>query len=92
MRVDRFLKLSRLVKRRAVAAEMASVGAVRLNGKTVKPSSEVKCGDALAIAFPRRLLAVEVLTADEAVLKRGGTSYKITEDRRLGEGELPWAD
>jgi ribosomal 50S subunit-recycling heat shock protein len=90
MRIDRFLKLSRLVKRRSMAAEMAGVGAVRLNGKTVKPSADVEAGDAIEIAFPRRLVVVRVLTADETVLKRGGASYKITEDRRLGEDEMPW--
>jgi ribosomal 50S subunit-recycling heat shock protein len=90
MRIDRFLKLSRLVKRRSMAAEMVAVGAVRLNGKPVKPSSDAEAGDAIEIAFPRRLVAVCVLTADEAVLKRGGASYRITEDRRLGEDEKPW--
>jgi ribosomal 50S subunit-recycling heat shock protein len=90
MRVDRFLKLSRLVKRRAMAAEMVSVGAVRLNGKPMKPSSDVGAGDVIEIAVPRRLLAAEILTADEVVLKRGGASFRVTEDRRLDEDEKPW--
>ena len=90
MRIDRFLKLSRLVKRRTMAAEMVSVGAVRLNGKAVKPSADVKAGDMIEVAFPRRLITAEVLTADDTVLKRGGASLKIAGDRRLGEDELPW--
>jgi len=90
MRIDRFLKLSRLVKRRVMAAEMVSVGAVRLNGKTVKPSADVEAGDKIEVAFPRRLITAEVLTADETVLKRGGASCKIVGDRRLAEDELPW--
>ncbi|MDR1138004.1 MAG: RNA-binding S4 domain-containing protein [Synergistaceae bacterium] len=90
MRADRFLKLSRLVKRRTAACEMVSVGAVRLNGKAVKPSADVSAGDELAIAFPRRLLSVRVLTADEHDLKRGAPIFTITEDRRLEEGEKPW--
>jgi ribosomal 50S subunit-recycling heat shock protein len=90
MRIDRFLKLSRLVKRRAMAAEMVSVGAVKLNGKQIKPSSDVGAGDMIEIAFPRRLLAAEVLTADEVVVKRGGASFRVTEDRRLDEDEKPW--
>jgi ribosomal 50S subunit-recycling heat shock protein len=90
MRIDRFLKLSRLVKRRAAACEMVSVGAVRLNGKMVKPSADVSAGDGLEIAFPRRLLAVEVLTAEEQALKRGAPSFTITGDRRLDDGEKPW--
>jgi len=90
MRIDRFLKLSRLVKRRATAAEMTSVGAVRLNGKHVKPSADVKAGDKIEVAFPRRLITAEVLTADETIAKRGGTLCKIAIDRRLGEDEPPW--
>ncbi|MDR1508755.1 MAG: RNA-binding S4 domain-containing protein [Synergistaceae bacterium] len=90
MRVDRFLKLSRLVKRRTVACEMVSVGAVRLNGRTVKPSAGVMAGDRLEIAFPRRLLAIDVLTADEGALKRGAPIFTITADRRLEDGEKPW--
>jgi ribosomal 50S subunit-recycling heat shock protein len=90
MRIDRFLKLARLVKRRAMAAEMVSVGAVRLNGKPIKPSSDVETGDILEIAFPRRLVTAEVLTAEESVLKHGGISFKITGDRRLDEDEKPW--
>ena len=90
MRIDRFLKLSRLVKRRATAAEMVSVGAVRLNGKPVKPSADVEAGDKIEVAFPRRLITAEVLTAEETVLRRGGMSCKISGDRRLNEDELPW--
>jgi ribosomal 50S subunit-recycling heat shock protein len=90
MRIDRFLKLARLVKRRTMAAEMVEVGAVRLNGKTVKPSADVKAGDAIEIAFPRRLLAVEVLTSDEQEVKRKVTPFQITSDRNLGADEKPW--
>ncbi|MDL2264014.1 RNA-binding S4 domain-containing protein [Synergistaceae bacterium OttesenSCG-928-I11] len=90
MRIDKFLKLSRLVKRRTVAAEMADVGAVRLNGRTVKPSAEVKAGDAIEVAFPRRVLAVEVLSADERAIKRGETAVHVTGERRVEETERPW--
>ena len=90
MRIDKFLKLSRLVKRRTVAAEMTDVGAVRLNGRTVKPSAEVKTGDAIEVAFPRRVLAVEVLSADERAIKRGEPCVRVTDERRVGEDERPW--
>lgn len=69
---------------------MVSVGAVRLNGKPVKPSADVEAGDTIEVAFPRRLITAEVLTAEEAVLRRGGASCKIVGDRRLDEYELPW--
>ena len=58
MRIDRYLKLARLVRRRSVAAEMVEIGVVRLNGKTVKASAGVGAGDVIEIAFPRRLMAV----------------------------------
>ncbi len=90
MRIDKFLKLSRLVKRRTVAAEMADVGAVRLNGRTVKPSAEVREGDAIEVAFPRRVLAVEVLSADERAIKRGEMAVRTTSERRVEETERPW--
>jgi ribosomal 50S subunit-recycling heat shock protein len=90
MRIDRFLKLSRLVKRRTAAAEMVDVGAVRLNGRTVKPSADVKAGDSIEIAFPRRLLAVDVLTADESAIKPREIPFQVAEDRVLAAGEKPW--
>ncbi|MDR1650438.1 MAG: RNA-binding S4 domain-containing protein [Synergistaceae bacterium] len=90
MRIDRFLKLSRLVKRRAAAAEMVDVGAVRLNGRTVRPAAGVKPGDAIEIAFPRRMLSVEVITDDETALKRGAVSFRVTSDRPLTTDERPW--
>jgi ribosomal 50S subunit-recycling heat shock protein len=90
LRVDRFLKLSRLVKRRTAAAEMVAVGAVRLNGRTVKPAADVKADDRLEVAFPRKLLGIVVLSADETALKRGVPSYRIEEERPLCPDERPW--
>lgn len=90
MRIDKFLKLSRLVKRRAVAQEMVEIGAVRVGGRAVKPASEVRVGDHIEIAYPRRVLAVEVLAADERTLKRGGAAVSVIEERRLSEDERPW--
>jgi ribosomal 50S subunit-recycling heat shock protein len=90
LRVDRFLKLSRLVKRRTAAAEMVAVGAVRLNGRTVKPAADVKAGDRLEVAFPRKMLGIAVLSADETTLKRGVPSYRIEEEKPLCPDERPW--
>lgn len=69
---------------------MVEVGAVRLNARTVKPSVEVRVGDRLEVAFPRRMLVVEILTTDERELKRGVSSVSTMEDRRLEEDERPW--
>lgn len=90
MRIDKFLKLSRLVKRRAVAQEMVEIGAVRVGGRTVKPSAEVRVGDRVEIAFPRRVLTAEILIADEQAVKRGAVAASIIEERRLSEDERPW--
>ena len=91
MRLDKFLKLSRLVKRRTVAQEMAEIGAVRLNGRQCKPSSEVRGGgDTVEVAYPRRVLSVKVENADEAALKRGAAAYSVIEEKQVSQDEKPW--
>lgn len=92
IRLDKYLKLTQLVKRRTVAQEMTDIGAVRLNGRKVKPSAEVKAGDRVEIAFPRRLIAVEVLIDDEAALKRRPSEpCRILEERRVEPDQDPWS-
>lgn len=90
MRLDKFLKLARLVKRRTIAQEMVDIGAVRINGRGVKPSAEVREGDILEIAYPRRLLKVKVLVADETALKRKAEPYELMEERRVEPEASPW--
>ncbi|MDR1885916.1 MAG: RNA-binding S4 domain-containing protein [Synergistaceae bacterium] len=90
MRIDKFLKLSRLVKRRALACEMVDIGAVRLNGRMVKPSAVVRVSDAIEIAFPRRVVSVEVTLVEERAIKRGAPPVRLIEDRRLENDEHPW--
>ncbi|MDR3310968.1 MAG: RNA-binding S4 domain-containing protein [Oscillospiraceae bacterium] len=65
MRIDKFLKTSRLIKRRTVAQEACDGGRVTISGKTAKPSSEVKEGDVVEIRFGAKTVRVEVLSADE---------------------------
>lgn len=65
MRLDKYLKISRLVKRRTVAAELCQGGHVKLNGQTAKPSAEVKPGNTLQIRFGNRLLSVKVVQVPE---------------------------
>lgn len=90
MRLDKFLKLSRLVKRRTVAQEMAEIGAVRLNGRQCKPSADVHCGDTVEVAYPRRVLSVKVENADEAALKRCASAYSVIEEKQVSQEEKPW--
>ena len=91
MRLDKFLKLARLVKRRTVAQEMIDLGAVRLNARECKPSSEVSENDTLEIAYINRVLKVKVLCADEAILKRPKTiSWEQLEERPVKPDEKPF--
>ncbi len=69
MRLDKFLKVSRLIKRRTVANEACDNDRVTVNGRPAKASYEVKVGDKLSIAFGTRTLTVEVLAVADAVRK-----------------------
>ena len=69
MRLDKFLKVSRLIKRRTVATEACDAGRVTLNGKVARASAEVKPGDIIEIAFGNRETRVEVLAVQETVRK-----------------------
>jgi len=69
MRLDKFLKVSRLIKRRTVANEACDGGRVLVNGKPAKASYEVKVGDVLEVAFGQRTLKVEVLSVNEHATK-----------------------
>ena len=69
MRLDKWLKVSRLIKRRTVAQEACDGGRVSLNGRTAKPSAEVKVGDTVEIFFGARTLRAEVLSVQETVKK-----------------------
>ena len=91
MRLDKFLKLARLVKRRTVAQEMIELGAVRLNGKKCKPSSEILVDNIIEIAYINRVLKVKVLCADEAMLKRPKTvSWEQLDERTVKPDEKPF--
>jgi len=90
MRLDLFLKLARLVKRRSVAQDMIRIGAVRINQRESKPSSSVRLGDEVEIAYPRRVLKVKVLEDDEKQLRRKAEAYELLEERRVDPEQIPW--
>jgi ribosomal 50S subunit-recycling heat shock protein len=69
MRLDKYLKVSRLIKRRTVAAEAANGGRIKINDKVAKASSEVKVGDIIEIAFGERIIKVSVVSIAEHALK-----------------------
>ena len=77
MRLDKFLKVSRLIKRRTVANEACDNGRISVNGRVVKASYEVKVGDKLEISMGTRTVAVEVLQVADNVRKDDATAmYK----------------
>lgn len=77
MRLDKFLKISRIIKRRTVANEACDAGRVLVNDKVVKASYDVKVGDIIEIQFGQRTVKVEVLSLSEAVKKEAAAEmYK----------------
>ena len=69
MRLDKYLKVSRLIKRRTVANEACDNGRISVNGRVVKASYDVKTGDRIEISMGSRTVAVEVLQVAENVRK-----------------------
>ena len=70
MRLDKYLKVSRLIKRRTVANEACDAGRVLINDKPAKASAQVKAGDILEIQFGSKNVRVEILDVQETVKKR----------------------
>ncbi len=85
MRLDKFLKVSRIIKRRTVANEACSGGRVTLNQKVAKPGAEVKPGDRISIRFGEHVGQYEVLSIAETVRKdQAASMYKvISEDEAV---------
>ncbi len=78
MRIDKFLKVSRILKRRTVAQEAASAGKISVNGKEVKPAYRVKVGDVVELAFSTGVLKFRVLALRETVKKdEAATLYEV---------------
>ncbi len=69
MRLDKYLKISRLIKRRTVANEACDNGRVMINDRVAKASSEVKVGDVITISFGNKEVKAEVLDIQEVVRK-----------------------
>ena len=81
MRLDKYLKVSRIIKRRTVANEVCSLGRVKINGKDAKPSSEVKEGDVLDILMGGKHLFAKVLSVRETASKADASDmYKIVRE------------
>lgn len=80
MRIDKYLKVSRIIKRRTVASEACSSGKVKINDRVAKPSTEVKVGDIIEINFGNRNTKIQVISITENVSKANAVElYKIIE-------------
>lgn len=80
MRVDKFLKVSRILKRRTLAQEACDGGRVKVNGKAVKPSYQLKIGDVVDIGFNSGTVSFEVVDIKETVRKEETEKlYRIIE-------------
>ena len=78
MRIDKYLKVSRIIKGRTVAAEACDGGRVSVNGKAAKPGTDIKIGDVIEVSFGEKKVKVEVTDVSETVRKDAASSmYKV---------------
>ncbi len=81
MRLDKFLKVSRIIKRRTVANDVCSMGRVSVNGREAKPSVKLKVGDVVTVVFGNGSVQFKVLSIQETVRKEDASSmYELIED------------
>lgn len=77
MRLDKFLKVSRIIKRRTVAKQLASEGRVLINDKVAKPSTEVFVGDTIEINFEHKQIICKITDLDRKLYNKDGTMYRV---------------
>ncbi|WHY77692.1 RNA-binding S4 domain-containing protein [Neobacillus sp. WH10] len=88
MRLDKFLKVSRLIKRRTLAKEVSDQGRIEINGKEAKASSTVKVGDELTIRLGQRKLTARIDRIQESSRKEEAAEmYTILNEERLGTND-----
>jgi len=81
MRLDKYLKISRLIKQRSIANDACDAGRVSLNGKVVKPAADVKVGDIIEIRFGNHLTKAEILSINERATKSDALGmFRIIEE------------
>lgn len=84
MRLDKFLKVSRVIKRRTLAKEVCDSGRVSVNGRVVKPSQEIKTGDILELDFGTKRVRIEVLATPNTVrADQAKDLYNVLEETKI---------
>jgi ribosomal 50S subunit-recycling heat shock protein len=93
VRLDKFLKVSRLIKRRTLAKEVADQGRITVNGKKAKASTDVKEGDELGIRFGQKLVTARVEMLKDSVKKdEAGNMFTILKEEKLDKVEPEFID
>ncbi|GEN44741.1 RNA-binding S4 domain-containing protein [Alkalibacillus haloalkaliphilus] len=89
MRLDKFLKLSRLIKRRTVAKDVASQGRIQVNGQSAKASTDLKVGDEVMIQYGHKKLTIKVESLQEHV-KKDQTSrlYSVINEEKIESNSI----
>ncbi|HEO5030955.1 TPA: RNA-binding S4 domain-containing protein [Streptococcus agalactiae] len=88
MRLDKYLKVSRIIKRRPVAKEVADKGRVKVNGVLAKSSTDLKLNDQVEIRFGNKLLTVKVLEIKDSTKKEDAIKmYEIINETRIETDE-----
>ena len=83
MRLDKYLKVSRLIKRRTVAKDVAMAERILVNGKLAKPSKDIKVSDIITIEFGTKIVNVRVLSIDEKTKKElSSTMYELVDETK----------
>ncbi|MBV1709104.1 MAG: RNA-binding S4 domain-containing protein [Erysipelothrix sp.] len=81
MRIDKFLKVARVLKRRTVAKELADHQRIVINGKTAKPSTEIKENDIVEVIFGHRKLTIKIMAVIEHPSKKdAGMLYEVLDE------------
>ena len=89
MRLDKYLKVSRLVKRRALAKEVADKGRIEINGKVANSSTDVKLGDELTLYYGNKILKVRVTDIKDSTKKQDAAyMYEIISEERIERPSL----
>ncbi|UOY91426.1 RNA-binding S4 domain-containing protein [Ectobacillus sp. JY-23] len=84
MRLDKFLKVSRLIKRRTLAKEVADQGRISINGQQAKASSVVKVGDELTVRFGQKIVTVKINEIKETTKKENAVDmYSIVKEEKV---------
>ena len=86
MRIDKYLKVSRLIKRRTVAKDVCVGEKISINGRTVKPSAEVKIGDRVTLELGNHVIEIQILATPNSVkANEAQTLYELIRDERKTE-------